>query len=77
MEEKSSGFTYTAMRIATKGNWDNVVYVLYLRPDGENRILEDDRVTVYGSSTGLYTYETVMGAEVTLPQFMADSVTVK
>ena len=77
LEQAGNGYTYTAMRIATKGNWDNVVYVIYLRPDGEKRILEDDRVTVYGTSTGLYTYETVMGAEVTLPQFKADTVSVK
>ena len=51
--------------------------LLYLRPDGESRILEDDRVTVYGASTGLYTYESVSGASITLPQFLADTVSVK
>ncbi len=76
LETAGDGFTYVAMRIATKGNYDNVVYVHYLRPDGESRILEDDRVTVHGASTGLYTYETVRGDAVTLPQFMAETVTI-
>ena len=53
------------------------MYVAYYRAAGEARILEDDRVTVYGTSRGLYTYETVMGAEVTIPFIWADSVTVK
>ena len=78
MEEgQSDGTTLTALRVASKGNYDNVVYVVYYRAAGEARILEDDRVTVYGTSRGLYTYETVMGAEVTIPFIWADSVTVK
>ena len=76
-EAQSDGTTLTALRVASKGNYDNVVYVVYYRAAGEARILEDDRVTVYGTSRGLYTYETVMGAEVTIPFIWADSVTVK
>ena len=75
MEEAGDGYTFTAMRIATKNNYDDVVYVFYIRPDGEARILEDDRVTVYGMCEGLYSYETVMGATVTLPEFFADTIT--
>lgn len=76
MEESSDYGTLVAMRIATKGNYDNIVYVLYVRPAGETRILEDDRVTIYGSSTGIYTYKAVLGNEISLPSFFADSVTV-
>lgn len=68
------GTTQTEMRIATKGNYDNVVYVTYYRPDADKRILEDDRVTVYGECEGLYTYETIMGGSVTLPKFTAETV---
>jgi len=75
MEQDYATMTYVVMRIATKGNYDNVVYVTYYRDSSEARILEDDRVTVYGTSTGLYTYETIMGGSVTLPKFEAESVT--
>ena len=68
------GTTSTTMRIATKGNYDNVVYVTYERPNNDKRILEDDRVTVYGVCKGLYTYETIMGGSVTLPKFVAETV---
>lgn len=74
MEESYDSYTLTAMRIATKGNYDNVVYVFYLRPENEARILEDDRVTVYAECQGLYSYTSTMGKEITLPQFMAESV---
>ena len=76
-EAQSDGTTLVALRVASKGSYDNVVYVVYYRAAGEARILEDDRVTVYGTSQGLYTYKTVMGAEVTIPFIWADSVTVK
>ena len=49
----------------------------YTRSAGEARVLEDDRITIYGTSRGLYTYETVMGAEMTIPLIMADTITVK
>lgn len=75
LEETMENYTYVAMRIATRGNYDDVVYVTYLRDNGEARILEDDRVTVYAECQGLYTYETVMGGTVTLPNFLADTVT--
>ena len=76
-EAQSDGTTLTALRVASKGSYDNVVYVVYYRAAGEARILEDDRVTVCGTSRGLYTYETVMGAEVTIPFIYADSVSLK
>ena len=74
LEEKMDSFTYVCMRIATKGNYDDVVYVTYLRNNNEARILEDDRVTVYATCLGLHTYETVIGGTVTLPNFLADTV---
>lgn len=74
MEQNVLSSTYVVMRIATKGNYDNVVYVTYTRGSDEARILEDDRVTVYGTCEGLYTYETVLGSSVTLPKFSAETV---
>lgn len=68
------GTTSMEMRIATRGGYDDVVYVTYERPDGDKRILEDDRVTVYAECNGLYTYETVIGGSVTLPMFEAEAV---
>ena len=77
MESSSSSGTQVDLRIATKGNYDDVVYVTYTRKDGESRILEDDRVTVRGSSLGLYTYTSTMGKEISLPLFLGESVTLQ
>lgn len=70
----SYGTTSTVLRIATKGNYDDVVYVTYERPNTDKRILEDDKVTVYGVCEGLYTYETIMGGSITLPKFNAETI---
>ena len=65
---------YVAIRLATKGNYDDVVYITYWRPKTESRILEDDKITVWGEYSGLYSYTTVMGATVTIPSFSAELI---
>lgn len=68
---------YITFRISSKGNYDNVVYCNYVAPDGYKRVLEDDKVTVYGTCTGIYTYETIMGGSVTIPSCTIDRIEVK
>ncbi len=40
----------------------------------DERILEDDIITIWGQSKGLTTYKTVLGAEVTIPEIEAKYV---
>ena len=76
LEGSSWGGTTTVnLRVSTKGYSDNVVYVVYERPDNESRILEDDRVTICGIYTGLYSYTAVMGNTITIPKIDADTIT--
>jgi len=65
---------YVVFRISSKGNYDDVVYCIYVAPDDYKRILEDDKVTVYGTCTGIYTYETIMGGSVTIPSCVVDRI---
>lgn len=65
-------------RIATKSNgYDDVVYCTYYIPDDYKRFLEDDRVNVWGVSTGVYSYETVLGSTVTIPSCTIDRIELK
>ena len=73
----SESDTYVVFRIATKGRYDNVVYCLYQKPDDYKRFLEDDKVNVWGTSTGVYTYTTVMGNEITIPSCTIDRMELK
>lgn len=47
--------------------YTDTIYVTYYPEEGEDKILEDDIVTVYGTSQGDYTYTSTLGASVTLP----------
>lgn len=60
--------TLNGLRLATKDSYDDVVYCEYLTSILDVRLLEDDIITIYGISNGLQSYETVMGATVTLPK---------
>lgn len=61
----------SAYRIAVNDDYDRVVLVSTQSSSLEERLLEDDYVTVYGEFTELMTYETVMGGSRTVPSFVA------
>lgn len=70
------GDTYT-LRVnvtPTSYGYKDTILVLYPAKAGDQRILEDDVVTLYGVMAGMYTYETVMGAELTVPLMSAQYV---
>ena len=69
--------TLVSFRIASKGNYDDVVFVSMSKPDNYSRLLEDDKVTVSGVYFDLMSYETVMGATVTIPWIYADLVALR
>lgn len=62
---------YTAYRIAVNDDYDRIAYVQTLSGTLEQRLLEDDYVTVYGAFDDILTYETVLGASQTVPAFIA------
>lgn len=63
-----------AIRLATKGGYDNVIYLAVPNSLIDSRILEDDRITIYGKARGLYSYESVLGATITLPLIYVDYI---
>lgn len=64
-------YTTTNIRVnITKSDYDfytDTVYITYTPEAGEDKILEDDIITIWGTSQGDCTYTTVLGATVTLP----------
>ncbi len=62
------------LRIATDGNYDDIIYVYYKSSLVSSRILEDDYITIYGVSEGLYTYISAWGVEVTIPLISVDKI---
>ena len=68
------GDTETQHRIAVNGNYDKVIYVGYPKSIVTSRILEDDYVTIYGMSLGLYSYQSTMGGQITIPAIYLDRI---
>ena len=68
---------YTLRVNITKGEydiWTDTIMVYYVGDADNNRILEDDMVTMYGQLGGMYTYTTIMGGENTVPLLYAEYI---
>ena len=62
------------IRFAVDSNYDTVLFVTYTTDQVTGRILEDDILTIYGTVLGDYSYETVMGATITLPWVLSQMI---
>ena len=56
--------------------YTDTIYVTYIPEKGEDKILEDDIITIYGQSMGDYTYTSTLGAPITLPWINAKYITI-
>lgn len=65
-------FDSVTLRVSSNGGvTGDIWYVTYTRDENESRILEDDYITIYGESTGVTSYTTVLGSSVTIPSIKA------
>ena len=49
-------------------NWTDTIYATVEIPDGDDRILEEDIITFWGTCDGLYTYTGLLGNSVSVPK---------
>lgn len=62
------------IRLAVDGDYDNIILGTFDSSIISERILEDDYITVYGLSSGIYTYESTMGASISVPSMTIDKI---
>lgn len=59
------------VNITKKGTYStyytDTIYVNYVPKEGEDKILKDDIITIYGTAKGDYSYTSTLGATITLP----------
>lgn len=68
----------TILRVATRGSYRDVVYVtIPSTVQTIGNVLEDDQVTIFGLCTGVHSYTTIMGGEVTIPSMKAEKVIIR
>lgn len=72
-----SGTRYTLRVNVTPVSYGytDTIMVYYVADAGDSRILEDDVITLYGIMNGTYTYESVLGASITVPFMNAAYIT--
>lgn len=68
------GDTETQIRLAVNDDYNTVILCGIPKGTTSVRILEDDMITVMGTSIGLYTYQSTMGGKITIPAMYVDKV---
>ncbi|MFA7636945.1 MAG: hypothetical protein WCX81_04200 [Monoglobales bacterium] len=74
--------TNTILRVNITKNqynvWTDTVYVDYKRKTAnEQRILENDIITLYGTVNGTKTYQSVLGNQITISHIIAEYIEIK
>lgn len=62
------------LRIAVDGNYDNILFVGYDPKITSTRILENDQVTVKGTSIGICSYQSTLGGKISIPGMWLDQI---
>ena len=68
---------YSYLRIAVNNNPNDMLYVKYNPSIVDSRVLEGDIVTIYGISTGLYTYVNILGMPISMPSMNIDKLDIQ
>ncbi len=75
LEEDDTIYLRVNITKSKYGIYKDTIFVEYTKEsDDEDRILEDDIITIYGEASGLYSYESVTGSDVTLPYLVAEYI---
>ena len=62
------GDTEVQMRLAVNDDYDKILYCAISKDNLKGtRILENDKITIYGVSTGLITYDSTIGGKISIP----------
>lgn len=62
------------LRMAVDDNYDNILLASYDSSIMSSRVLQNDNITIKGMSTGVITYKSTMGGDITIPSVTADSI---
>ncbi|MFC7786770.1 hypothetical protein ACFQWC_19920 [Rossellomorea sp. GCM10028870] len=68
------GDSTTQLRIAVNDDYDTILFAQFESSVVEKRVLEDDNITVMGLSSGLLTYESTMGGNISIPGMLVEKV---
>lgn len=62
------------IRLAVNDDYDTILFCEYESGIVSSRVLDDDHITIYGTSYGLYSYQSTMGGTITIPAVVIDKI---
>lgn len=62
------------IRLAVNDNYDTILFGQYESNIVSSRVLEDDHITIYGTSAGTISYESTMGGTITIPGVFIEKI---
>ncbi len=74
VSEDSGTDALAILRMAINSDYNKVIFIKYRPSIVSSRILNGDVITIYGFSEGLYTYEAISRASVTVPLVIVDKI---
>ena len=67
----------TELRIAVDGDYDDIIYGIYDNRILDSRLLEDDTIQFYGASCGIISYQSTLGATISIPSISIYKIVIK
>ena len=64
-------------RIAVDGDYDSIIYGIYDNRILDSRLLEDDKIQFYGESCGIVSYQSTLGAAISIPSMLIYKIVIK
>lgn len=62
------------IRLAVNKDYDTILFCEYDSSIVSSRVLEDDIITIYGTSAGTISYQSTMGGKITIPAVYVDKI---
>ena len=67
----------TELRIAVDGDYDDIIYGIYDNRILDSRLLEDDKIQFYGESCGIISYQSTLGATISIASISIYKIVIK
>ncbi|WP_075983081.1 toxin regulator [Bacillus massilinigeriensis] len=64
----------TQIRLAVNDDYDKIIFAEFDKYAVSQRVLEDDKITIFGLSSGLVTYQSTMGGQISIPGVSIDKI---
>jgi len=63
-----------ALRVAINNNYDMIAYCMFDPKIISYHLLDNDKITLYGTSTGLYSYQSTGAGTITIPSILIEKL---